>query len=172
MVIIILIIHFSTYVTPFLFFMRYPQRCTFVTNLPLKHAYLYGANMLPFRCTFEVTAQVKGITYSFIYFISEIYIYAFRRHFYPKRLTVHSGYTFLISMFMSFNNWKDQFSLEVSIATILGLKYRIGSKIKYEVSPIHIANTSHLRCHLAFQLSIELEITSEDLNFTVKLLQC
>ncbi len=23
-----------------------------------------------------------------------IYIYAFSRHFYPKRLTVHSGYTF------------------------------------------------------------------------------
>ncbi len=25
---------------------------------------------------------------------THIYIYAFRRHFYPKRLTVHSGYTF------------------------------------------------------------------------------
>ncbi len=29
---------------------------------------------------------------------SYIYIYAFSRHFYPKRLTVHSGYTFFISM--------------------------------------------------------------------------
>ncbi len=27
-----------------------------------------------------------------------IYIYAFRRHFYPKRLKVHSGYTFIVSM--------------------------------------------------------------------------
>ncbi len=27
-----------------------------------------------------------------------IYIYAFSRRFYPKRLTVHSGYTFIISM--------------------------------------------------------------------------
>ncbi len=27
-----------------------------------------------------------------------IYIYPFSRHFYPKRLTVHSGYTFLVSM--------------------------------------------------------------------------
>ncbi len=27
-----------------------------------------------------------------------IYIYAFSRRFYPKRLTVHSGYTFFISM--------------------------------------------------------------------------
>ncbi len=27
-----------------------------------------------------------------------IYIYAFSRRFYPKRLTVHSGYTFIVSM--------------------------------------------------------------------------
>ncbi len=27
-----------------------------------------------------------------------IYIYSFSRHFYPKRLTVHSGYTFFVSM--------------------------------------------------------------------------
>ncbi len=28
------------------------------------------------------------------------YIYAFRRRFYPKRLTVHSGYTFVLSVFL------------------------------------------------------------------------
>ncbi len=27
-----------------------------------------------------------------------IYIYAFSRRFYPKRLTVHSGYTFVLSV--------------------------------------------------------------------------
>ncbi len=27
-----------------------------------------------------------------------IYMYAFRRRFYPKRLTVHSGYAFFVSM--------------------------------------------------------------------------
>ncbi len=27
-----------------------------------------------------------------------IYIYAFSRRFYPKRLTVHSGYTFFLSV--------------------------------------------------------------------------
>ncbi len=27
-----------------------------------------------------------------------IYIYAFSRHFYPKRLTVHLGYIFFVSM--------------------------------------------------------------------------
>ncbi len=31
-----------------------------------------------------------------MYFILYIYIYAFSRRFYPKRLTVHSGYTFCI----------------------------------------------------------------------------
>ncbi len=30
--------------------------------------------------------------------ISDIYIYAFSRRFYPKRLTVHSGYTFFLSV--------------------------------------------------------------------------
>ncbi len=30
----------------------------------------------------------------FFYNIIDIYIYAFSRRFYPKRLTVHSGYTF------------------------------------------------------------------------------
>ncbi len=29
-----------------------------------------------------------------------IYIYAFSRRFYPKRLTVHSGYTFSVSMWV------------------------------------------------------------------------
>ncbi len=31
-------------------------------------------------------------------FVYNIYIYAFSRRFYPKRLTVHSGYTFIVSM--------------------------------------------------------------------------
>ncbi len=31
-----------------------------------------------------------------------IYIYAFRRRFYPKRLPVHSGYTFIVSMLLLF----------------------------------------------------------------------
>ncbi len=33
-----------------------------------------------------------------------IYIYAFSRHFYPKRLTVHSGYTFFCQ-YMLFPGW-------------------------------------------------------------------
>ncbi len=39
---------------------------------------------LEYICTSEI---YQGIIY--------IYIYAFSRHFYPKRLTVHSGYTFI-----------------------------------------------------------------------------
>ncbi len=34
-----------------------------------------------------------------------IYIYAFSRHFYPKRLTVHSGYTFFLSVCVFPGNW-------------------------------------------------------------------
>ncbi len=36
--------------------------------------------------------------YSSKHCIHFIYIYAFSRRFYPKRLTVHSGYTFFVSM--------------------------------------------------------------------------
>ncbi len=41
--------------------------------------------------------QLK-VNYGFISYKIYIYIYAFSRRFYPKRLTVHSGYTFFISM--------------------------------------------------------------------------
>ncbi len=37
--------------------------------------------------------------YIYIY----IYIYAFSRRFYPKRLTVHSGYTCFITMYYMHN---------------------------------------------------------------------
>ncbi len=35
---------------------------------------------------------------AFIQFNFYIYIYAFNRRFYPKQLTVHSGYTFVLSV--------------------------------------------------------------------------
>ncbi len=37
-------------------------------------------------------------THTHTHTVCEMYIYAFSRCFYPKRLTVHSGYTFFISM--------------------------------------------------------------------------
>ncbi len=49
--------------------------------------YLYFGNITMY--TFNVTLQLNA-TYLKIY----ICIYVFSRHFYPKRLTVHSGYTF------------------------------------------------------------------------------
>ncbi len=33
------------------------------------------------------------------------YIYAFSRHFYPKRLTMNSGYTFFLSVCVLPGNW-------------------------------------------------------------------
>ncbi len=33
-----------------------------------------------------------------------MYIYAFSRRFYPKRLTVHSGYTFVLSVCITLHN--------------------------------------------------------------------
>ncbi len=46
--------------------------------------------------SFLKTVQIfkSHIVYSNFY----INIYAFSRHFYPKRLTVHSGYTFIVSL--------------------------------------------------------------------------
>ncbi len=36
--------------------------------------------------------------YIYIYTYTSVYVYAFSRRFYPKRLTVYSGYTFFVSM--------------------------------------------------------------------------
>ncbi len=38
----------------------------------------------------------------YLYLQLYINIYAFRRHFYPKRLTMHSGYIFIVSMYMKY----------------------------------------------------------------------
>ncbi len=45
-----------------------------------------------------ILKPVAGITFEMSSFCAYIYIYAFSRRFYPKRLTVHSGYTFFASM--------------------------------------------------------------------------
>ncbi len=41
-----------------------------------------------------MTHKSSSITSSQVYIYIYIYIYAFSRRFYPKRLTVYSGYTF------------------------------------------------------------------------------
>ncbi len=43
---------------------------------------------------------VLNMICSFKLIIYYIYIYAFSRDFYPKRLTVHSGYTLFVSMYV------------------------------------------------------------------------
>ncbi len=46
-----------------------------------------------------------------------IYIYAFIRRFYPKRLTVHSGYTFIISMCVPWESNPQPFALLMQCST-------------------------------------------------------
>ncbi len=48
-------------------------------------------------CRYEIN-QVHSYLYS-IFIHEDIYIYAFSRCFYPKQPTVHSGYTFFVSMY-------------------------------------------------------------------------
>ncbi len=66
-----------------------------------------GAAFKTFRKKTWYNNKMKNILKYYIY----IYIYAFRRRFYPKRLTVHSGYTFfcqyvcsLGTIYIGFNN--------------------------------------------------------------------
>ncbi len=49
--------------------------------------------------------------------ILNIYIYAFSRRFYPKRLTVHSGYTFFISMCVPWESNPQPFALLTQCST-------------------------------------------------------
>ncbi len=46
-----------------------------------------------------------------------IYIYAFSRHFYPKQLTVHSGYTFIVSMCVPWELNPQPFALLMQCST-------------------------------------------------------
>ncbi len=46
-----------------------------------------------------------------------IYIYAFSRHFYPKRLTVHSGYTFFVSICVPWELNPQPFALRMQCST-------------------------------------------------------
>ncbi len=50
------------------------------------------------------------LEYSWQYYI---YIYAFSRRFYPKRLTVHSGYTYFVSVYY----------IHFNLFNILDIKY-------------------------------------------------
>ncbi len=59
-----------------------------------------------------------------------IYIYAFSRHFYPKRLTVHSGYTFFfISMRVPWELNPQPFTLLTQCSTTEPQKHWIHSKM-------------------------------------------
>ncbi len=64
---------------------------------------IYQKNLFFFCVTFfppKRTANVKtfkSFTETFSFFIFT-FTFTFSRHFYPKRLTVHSGYTFVLSV--------------------------------------------------------------------------
>ncbi len=54
---------------------------------------------MPFvKKNYEDVEDLDEDVYCSIAGTKDIYIYAFSRRFYPKRLTVHSGYTLFISM--------------------------------------------------------------------------
>ncbi len=55
-----------------------------------------------------------------------IYIYAFSRRFYPKRLTVHSGYTCFISMCVPWESNPQPFALLTQCSTTEPQEHFIG----------------------------------------------
>ncbi len=56
--------------------------------------HIYPSKLFVILTTLAIYKKKKMEWYLVIY----IYIYAFSRRFYPKQLTVHSGYTFFTSM--------------------------------------------------------------------------
>ncbi len=57
------------------------------------------------------------VNYSLCAFLLYIYIYAFSRRFYPKRLTVHSGYTCFITMCVPWESNPQPFALLTQCST-------------------------------------------------------
>ncbi len=62
-----------------------------------------------------------------IEFSDYIYIYAFSRRFYPKRITVHSGYTFFVSMCVP---WECHRPAQFSLNNICAIKSMILLEMK------------------------------------------
>ncbi len=55
--------------------------------------------------------------------LNVIYIYAFSRRFYPKRLTVHSGYTFIVSTCVPWESNPQPFALLTQCSTTEPLEH-------------------------------------------------
>ncbi len=80
-----------------------------------------------------------------------IYIYAFSRRFYPKRLTVHSGYTCIVSSVFP-GNWAH--NLCAANAILYHWATETSSSLFTVVSSwssvTTLSSTSNLSCHLKF----------------------
>ncbi len=60
-------------------------------------SFLFRSAAVDYMRQLDVEDFIDLCAYQYIMH-NTFYIYAFSRRFYPKRLTVHSGYTFIVSM--------------------------------------------------------------------------
>ncbi len=86
------------------YWLHFITNCIFRGKLGLSLSLLLAFLIIQEMCVYKISVSLQRLFWSiklkypriqclelFVY----IYIYAFSRHFYPKRLTVHSGYTFI-----------------------------------------------------------------------------
>ncbi len=95
----------------------------FTTDLPWSNSSILISKRWHIRVWFFVISELCWIFLSCVIFFMSfvraasftvhtwIYIYAFSRRFYPKRHTVHSGYTFFVSMCVSWELNPQPFAL-------------------------------------------------------------
>ncbi len=74
------------------------------------------------------------VTYFFIYLLY-IYIYAFSRRFYPKRLTVHSGYTFFCQYVCSLG------IVPTTFCAVNAMLYHWATGTLYDIHLLHLEMT-------------------------------
>ncbi len=85
--------------------------------------------------------------YSYFLWITCIYIYAFSRRIYPKRLTVHSGYTFFISMCGPWESNPQHFVLLTQCSTTEPQEHAYSSFTQWQLifhNLVNLPNTSFL----------------------------
>ncbi len=92
-------------------------------------------------CTFVLCLYILYIIALYIFYIY-IYIYAFSRRFYPKRLTLHSSYSFYILSALAFPGNRTH-DLGVANAMLYQLSYR---KAIYSVYTAHKSILLFVKC--------------------------
>ncbi len=106
----------------------------------LHEIFEHAIKLLSVKLSIKIQIKAKARNGFPIYY-GYIYIYAFSRRFYTKRLTVHSGYTFIVSMCVTWvyllifhnlrNEWQILSSVTDSIQQLQSTDIRFENNVEY-----------------------------------------